>query len=75
MDKLKLLRQLHKLRLKLHKVAELRGSLTDPDVIAVSEKADRLIVTLQKIQKLESQAPIVDELNLKLSNAAYEKIE
>ncbi|WP_263864119.1 aspartyl-phosphate phosphatase Spo0E family protein [Paenibacillus lycopersici] len=34
-------------------MAEARGSLTDPEVLAISEEADQLIVMLQQIQKDE----------------------
>lgn len=53
MDKYTLQQQLHSLRLKLHEIAEARGSLTDPDVLAISEEADQLIVELQHMQKEE----------------------
>jgi hypothetical protein len=53
MDKNHLLIQLQSLRLKLHEIAEARGSLTDPDVLAISDEADQLIVALQHIQKNE----------------------
>ncbi|WP_241674901.1 aspartyl-phosphate phosphatase Spo0E family protein [Paenibacillus luteus] len=48
-----MLKQLQSLRLKLHEIAEARGSLTDPDVLAISEEADQLIVALQYIQRNE----------------------
>ncbi|MFD0957802.1 Spo0E family sporulation regulatory protein-aspartic acid phosphatase [Paenibacillus chungangensis] len=48
-----MLRQLHSLRKKLHEIAEARGSLTDPAVLAISEEADQLIVALQQIQREE----------------------
>lgn len=54
MDKKHLLRQLQSLRLKLHEIAEARGSLTDPDVLAISEEADELIVALQHMQRNEN---------------------
>ncbi|KRE40126.1 phosphatase [Paenibacillus sp. Soil522] len=57
MDKKHLLKQLQSLRLKLHEIAEARGSLTDPDVLAISEEADQLIVALQYIQR-DELAPI-----------------
>lgn len=53
MDKKRLLKQLHSLRQKLHEIAEARGSLTDPDVLAISEEADQLIVALQQLQRTE----------------------
>jgi hypothetical protein len=49
MDKNELLTQLQALRLKLNEIAEERGSLTDPDVLAVSEEADRIILVLQQM--------------------------
>ncbi|MBB3113785.1 hypothetical protein FHS18_005898 [Paenibacillus phyllosphaerae] len=52
-DKMKLLDELNALRLKLQHIAEVRGSLTDPDVLAASEAADELIVSLQRMQKEE----------------------
>ncbi|MEF2244151.1 MULTISPECIES: aspartyl-phosphate phosphatase Spo0E family protein [unclassified Paenibacillus] len=53
MDKDHLKRQLQSLRRKLHEIAEVRGSLTDPAVIAISEQADQLIVALQQMQREE----------------------
>ncbi|OUS74380.1 Spo0E family sporulation regulatory protein-aspartic acid phosphatase [Paenibacillus sp. MY03] len=55
MDKQHLLTQLQSLRLKLHEIAEARGSLTDPAVLAISEEADQLIVALQYLQREEAQ--------------------
>ncbi|MNG31561.1 hypothetical protein D3C84_1173900 [compost metagenome] len=51
MDKNELLTQLQALRLKLHEMAEARGTLTDPDVIAISEEADRVIIVLQQLHR------------------------
>lgn len=48
-----MLEQLKKLRHQLHACAEARGSLTDPDVLAISEEADRLILKLQLLQRCE----------------------
>lgn len=53
MDKDHLKRQLQSLRRKLYEIAEKRGSLTDPAVIAISEQADQLIVALQQMQREE----------------------
>ncbi|QHW32107.1 aspartyl-phosphate phosphatase Spo0E family protein [Paenibacillus rhizovicinus] len=52
-DKITLLHELQVLRKKLFEMAEARGSLTDPEVLAISEEADQLIVMLQHIQKEE----------------------
>ena len=57
-DKSKLLDQLQRLRLQLHELAEARGSLTDPDVLAISEEADRLIVILQHLQRSEMNSSV-----------------
>ncbi|MBJ6360781.1 Spo0E family sporulation regulatory protein-aspartic acid phosphatase [Paenibacillus sp. GCM10012307] len=54
MDKIILYMELQKLRHRLHEVAETRGSLTDPEVIAISEEADEVIVALQRIKKNEN---------------------
>ena len=51
MDKKLLLTQLQSLRHKLYEIAEAKGSFTDPDVIAISEEADQLIVALQYIDR------------------------
>ncbi|QYR21620.1 Spo0E family sporulation regulatory protein-aspartic acid phosphatase [Paenibacillus sp. sptzw28] len=52
-DKMKLLNELHALRIKLLEAAEARGSLIDPEVLAISEAADQIIVTLQEMQRRE----------------------
>jgi hypothetical protein len=46
-----LLERLQDLRCRLYQAAEERGSLTDPEVLAISEEADRLIVELQQQQR------------------------
>ena len=43
MNETAMLEQLQKLRKKLYALADARGSLTDPDVVALSEEADRII--------------------------------
>ncbi|SIR61606.1 MULTISPECIES: aspartyl-phosphate phosphatase Spo0E family protein [unclassified Paenibacillus] len=45
------LERLQELRRRLYQAAEERGSLTDPEVLAISEEADRLIVELQQQQR------------------------
>ena len=57
MKKKRLLGKLQTIRFRLHELAEARGSLTDPDVIALSEEADRLIVVLQQMQRDELTIP------------------
>lgn len=51
MDKKQLMTQLQSLRHKLYEIAEAKGSFTDPDVIAISEEADQLIVALQYMER------------------------
>lgn len=41
------------LQKQLYEMANNLGNLTDPEIVAVSEEADRLIVQLQKIQMNE----------------------
>jgi hypothetical protein len=57
MTKKSLLGQLQTIRFRLHELAEARGSLTDPEVLALSEEADRLIVVLQQMQRDELTIP------------------
>nr|WP_296977426.1 aspartyl-phosphate phosphatase Spo0E family protein [Thermobacillus sp. ZCTH02-B1] len=57
MKRKSLLGQLQTLRFRLHELAEARGSLTDPEVLALSEEADRLIVALQQMQRDELTIP------------------
>lgn len=52
------------LRFRLHELAEARGSLTDPEVLALSEEADRLIVALQQLQRDELTVPVKKESGL-----------
>lgn len=61
MDKDDLNRQLQSLRRKLHEIVEVRGSLTDPAVIAISEQADQLIVALQQMQREEFHESLEDQ--------------
>lgn len=64
MKKKRLLGQLQMLRFRLHELAEARGSLTDPEVLALSEEADRLIVALQQLQRDELTVPVKKESGL-----------
>ncbi|URN96020.1 MAG: aspartyl-phosphate phosphatase Spo0E family protein [Candidatus Pristimantibacillus lignocellulolyticus] len=57
MEKKQLMIQLQSLRHKLYEIAEAKGSFTDPDVIAISEEADQLIVALQYIERQENYLP------------------
>ena len=51
-----LLERLQDLRRRLYKAAEEHGSLTDPEVIAISEEADRLIFELQQQRAFNRQS-------------------
>lgn len=51
MEKKQLMTQLQSLRHKLYEIAEEKGSFTDPDVLALSEEADQLIVALQYLER------------------------
>lgn len=48
MDTELLIHRLQLLQNKLYDMANVLGNLTDPEIVAVSEEADRLIVQLQK---------------------------
>ncbi|GIO15386.1 hypothetical protein J19TS2_49410 [Cohnella xylanilytica] len=48
MDTQLLIHRLQLLQNKLYDMANVLGNLTDPEIVAVSEEADRLIVQLQK---------------------------
>lgn len=58
MEKKQLMIQLQSLRHKLYKIAEEKGSFTDPDVLAISEEADQLIVALQYLERDQSHLAI-----------------
>ncbi|MCC3373844.1 aspartyl-phosphate phosphatase Spo0E family protein [Cohnella sp. REN36] len=46
--------RLQTLQRRLHDMANDLGNLTDPEIVAVSEEADRLIVQLQRMRMEES---------------------
>jgi Spo0E like sporulation regulatory protein. len=49
-----LIRRLEQLQSQLCEMANDLGNLTDPEIVAVSEEADRLIIQLQRLRKKES---------------------
>ena len=49
-----LIRRLQLLQSRLCEMANDLGNLTDPEIVAVSEEADRLIVQLQRLRKQEA---------------------
>jgi stress response protein YsnF len=49
-----LIGRLQLLQRRLCEMADNLGNLTDPEIVAVSEEADRLIVQLQLLRKKES---------------------
>ena len=56
MDTNLLIHRLQLLQNRLYEMANNRGNLTDPEILAVSEEADRLIVLLQKMRMAERAA-------------------
>ncbi|MFC5470463.1 Spo0E family sporulation regulatory protein-aspartic acid phosphatase [Cohnella suwonensis] len=58
MDRLEtthLVRRLQLLQRRLCEMANDIGSLTDPEIVAVSEEADHLIIQLQRLRKEEAE--------------------
>ncbi|MFC5703218.1 Spo0E family sporulation regulatory protein-aspartic acid phosphatase [Cohnella faecalis] len=51
-----LIHRLQLLQRRLYEMADDLGNLTDPEIIAVSEEADRLIVQLQRIRMNEASS-------------------
>ncbi len=50
-----LIRRLQMLQSRLCEMASDIGSLTDPEIVAVSEEADRLIIQLQRLRKEDAE--------------------
>ena len=50
-----LIHRLQLLQRRLCEMADDLGTLTDPEIIAVSEEADRLIVQLQRLRREEAE--------------------
>ncbi|TFE24012.1 aspartyl-phosphate phosphatase Spo0E family protein [Cohnella luojiensis] len=50
-----LIQRLQLLQSRLCEMASDLGNLTDPEIVAVSEEADRLIVQLQRLRKEEAE--------------------
>lgn len=55
METSQLIHRLQLLQRRLCEMANDLGNLTDPEIVAVSEEADRLIVQLQRIRKEEAE--------------------
>jgi len=55
MDTPQLIHRLQLLQRRLCEMADNLGNLTDPEIVAVSEEADRLIVQLQRLRKEEAE--------------------
>jgi len=51
-----LIHRLQLLQRRLCEMADDLGNLTNPEIVAVSEEADRLIVQLQRLRKEEAEA-------------------
>ena len=54
MDTPQLIHRLQLLQRRLCEMADDLGNLTNPEIVAVSEEADRLIVQLQRLRKEEA---------------------
>lgn len=50
-----LVKRLQQLQRRLCEMANDLGNLTDPEIVAVSEEADRLIIQLQRLRKEEAE--------------------
>jgi hypothetical protein len=50
-----LIHRLQLLQRRLSEMANDLGNLTDPEIVAVSEEADRLIIQLQRLRKEEAE--------------------
>jgi hypothetical protein len=55
MDTLQLIHRLQLLQRRLCEMADRLGNLTDPEIVAVSEEADGLIVQLQRLRMEEAE--------------------
>jgi hypothetical protein len=55
MDTPQLINRLQWLQRRLCEMADDLGNLTDPEIVAVSEEADRLIVQLQRLRMEEAE--------------------
>jgi hypothetical protein len=55
MDTYQLIHRLQLLQRRLYEMADDLGNLTDPEIVAVSEEADRLIVQLQRLRMEEAE--------------------
>jgi hypothetical protein len=55
METSQLIRRLQLLQRRLCDMANDLGNLTDPEIVAVSEEADRLIIQLQRMRKEEAE--------------------
>jgi hypothetical protein len=55
MDTSQLIHRLQLLQRRLCEMADDLGTLTDPEIVAVSEEADRLIVQLQRLRMEQAE--------------------
>jgi hypothetical protein len=55
METSQLIHRLQLLQRRLCEMANDLGNLTDPEIVAVSEEADRLIIQLQRLRKEEAE--------------------
>jgi hypothetical protein len=57
-----LIRRLQLLQRRLSEMANDLGNLTDPEIVAVSQEADRLIIQLQRMRKEEAENRKTEEI-------------
>jgi hypothetical protein len=55
MDATQLIHRLQMLQSRLYEMADHLGNLTDPEIVAISEEADRLIVQLQLLRRKQTE--------------------
>jgi len=69
-----LIRRLQLLQSQLCEMANDLGNLTDPEIVAVSEEADRLIVQLQRLRKEESDSRKLNKVSISSASQSPEEI-
>jgi hypothetical protein len=63
METSQLIHRLELLQSRLCELANDLGSLADPEIVAVSEEADRLIIQLQRLRKEKSEYRKMDNID------------
>ncbi|KIL34536.1 hypothetical protein SD71_18815 [Cohnella kolymensis] len=70
MDTSELIHRLQLLQRRLCEMAGDLGNLTDPEIVAVSQEADRLIIQLQRLRKEEAEGRKGPESTVSLLTAS-----